>query len=70
MLNIYDLSLMNLSTLKSILKTKQLNKLVNSYNIVRYRIENDNKYNIYFTLVYSMILYGIEVYGSEYKKHE
>ncbi len=42
--------------------TKQLNKLANSYKIVRYRVEN--KYNIYFAHTYSKILYGIEVYGS------
>ncbi len=44
--------------------TKQLHKLANSYKIVRYRVENKNKYNIYFAYTYSKILYGIEVYGS------
>ncbi len=44
--------------------TKQLNKLANSCKIVRYRVENNNKYNIYFAYIYSKILYGIEVYGS------
>ncbi len=28
--------------------TIQLNKLANSYKIVRYRVEKNNKYNIYF----------------------
>ncbi len=44
--------------------TKQLNKLANSYKIVRYRVENNNKYNIYFAYTYTKILYQIEVYGS------
>ncbi len=44
--------------------TKQLNKLANSCKIVRYRVENNNKYNIYFTYTYSKILYRIQVYGS------
>ncbi len=44
--------------------TKQLNKLANSNKIVRYRVENNNKYNIYFAYTYSKILYGIEVFGS------
>ncbi len=44
--------------------TKQLNKLANSYKIVRYKVENNNNYNIYFAYTYSKILYGIEVYGS------
>ncbi len=43
---------------------KQLNKLANSYKIVRYRVENNNKCNICFTYTYSKILYMIEVYGS------
>ncbi len=41
--------------------TKQLYKLANSYKIVRYRVENNNKYNISFGYTYSKILYGIEV---------
>jgi hypothetical protein len=52
--------------------TKQLNKLANSYKIVRHRVENDTKYNIYFAYTYSKILYGIDVYGSacnEYMQH-
>ncbi len=48
--------------------TKQLNKLANSYKIVRYRVENNNKYNIYFAYTYSKIPFGIEVYGSAYMK--
>ncbi len=44
--------------------TKQLNKLANSYKIVRYRVENKNNYSIYFAFTYSKILYRIEVYGS------
>ncbi len=35
--------------------TKQLNRLANSYKIVRYRVENNNKYNIYFAYTYSRI---------------
>ncbi len=44
--------------------TIQLIKLAISYKIVRYRFENNNKYNIYFAYIYSKIIYGIEVYGS------
>ncbi len=44
--------------------TKQLNKLANSYQIVRYRVESNNKYNIYFAYTYSEIRYVIEVYRS------
>ncbi len=44
--------------------SKQLNKLANSYKIIRYCVEWDNKYNIYFAYTYSKMLYGIEVYGS------
>ncbi len=44
--------------------SKQLNKLANSYKIVRYRVERDNKYNIYFAYTYSIMQYGIEVYGN------
>ncbi len=49
---------------------KQLNKLANYYKIIRYRdereyrVEKDNKYNIYFAYTYSKMLYGIEVYGN------
>ncbi len=32
--------------------TKQLNKLANSLKIVRYKVENNNKYNIYFAYTY------------------
>ncbi len=32
--------------------TKQLIKLANSYKMVRYRDENNNKYNIYFAYTY------------------
>ncbi len=31
---------------------KQLNNLSNSYKIVRHRVENNNKYNIYFAYTY------------------
>ncbi len=44
--------------------SKQVNKLANSEKIIRYRVERDNKYNIYFTYTYSKILYEIEVYGN------
>ncbi len=33
--------------------SKQLNKLANSYKIIRYRAERENKYNIYFAYTYS-----------------
>ncbi len=42
---------------------KQLNKLANSYKIIRYYAESDNKY-IYFAYTYSKMLYGIEIYGN------
>ncbi len=44
--------------------SKQLNKLANSYKIIRYHVERDNEYNIYFNHTYSNMLYGIEVYGN------
>ncbi len=44
--------------------SKQLNKLANSYKIIKYRVERDNKYNIYFAYTYSKMLHRIEVYGN------
>ncbi len=44
--------------------TKQLKKVAYSFKIVRYRVENNNKYIIYFAYTYSKIFYVIEEYGS------
>ncbi len=42
--------------------SKQLNKLANSYKIIRYWVARNNKSNMYFAYTYSKMVYRIEVY--------
>ncbi len=40
-----------------------MNKLANSYKIVRHYVGRSNKFTIYYAYSYSKLLYGIELYG-------